>query len=137
MDKLKKFLIIPVLYHVAIFVAMICFAATKDANLNIVGAVVADFAGCVIWAVFFAVMSIIHAILHEGKVYDYLYYCLGFIAIIAAVRAVVYRVTMGSTLLLVALTAGAVMFGIFIVWDCLFALTDHMMKKRPANKRRK
>lgn len=135
-DKIKKFLIIPVVYHMVIFIAMVCLSMMKDVNLNIVALWLADMGGCIVWAMFFAVMSIVHAILHEAKVYDYLYICLAMIFVIGMVRVIVYKIAVGTGALLIAAGLGAATLGIFVVWDCLFAVTDHMMKKRPGRKNR-
>lgn len=134
MDKLKRLLALPVLYHVAIFVAMVCFSLTKDADLNMVVALMLDFAGVLIGAMFLAVISIIHAILHDGKVYDYLYYCLAIVFIVGIMRVVVYKLAIGTSACLIGAGAGVATLGIFVIWDCLFAFTDHMMKKRTGRK---
>lgn len=137
MDKLKKSLIIPAIYHAAVFIAMIYFRFTKDIELNIVFALVLDFAGVVVGPMFYAVVSIAHAILHDGKVYDYLYHCLGYIGGIGVVRIILYPLLMGTSLIIVGAAASFVSLGVFVIWDCLFALTDRMMKKRPGRKRQK
>lgn len=137
MDKLKKSLIIPAIYHAAVFIAMIYFRFTKDVELNIVFTLILDFAGVLVGSMFYAVASIAHAILHDGKVYDYLYYCLGYILGIGVVRIILYPLLMGTSLIVVAAAASFVSLGVFVIWDCLFALTDRMMKKRPRRKKQK
>lgn len=131
MDKLKKLLFIPLLYHLVIFVLMIALSFTPDRNLNIVRVMLFDMCGVLVMPMFMAVISIIHAILHESKVYDYIYYCLGFLLIIGVARLVIYPLIMDKSMIVVAAGALFVSLGVFVIWDCLFALTDRLMKKSP------
>lgn len=133
MDKIKKFTALPLCYHALLFVAFALF------NKNSAGwsLIVVDLLmGLIVTPVLLAVLSIAHAIVHEGKVYDYLYSCLGVLAITAVLRGVLYFVFRGG-LAGLALAAGTlvVSVGVFAIWDCIFALTDRMMKKRPGKKR--
>lgn len=137
MSKLQKSLVIPAIYHAIVFAVMAFFSFSKDLELNIVVTLLMDFAGCIVTPMFFAVASMAHAILHDGKVYDYIYNILIQLGIISAMRIVLYPVLMGKSLLLVGVIASFASLGIFVVWDCIFALTDHMMKKRPRNRNRK
>ena len=132
MDKLKKFLLIPVVFHVAIFATMIYMIVTKNNALGTF--MLLDLCGVVISPVFYAVMSMIHAVIHEGKVYDYIYHCLIYLVLIGLVRVAIYWASAPTTAL-VAAACILVSIGIFTLWDIIFAFTDHMMKKGPKRKR--
>ena len=133
MDKLKKFTALPLCYHALLFVAFALFnKSLTAANLIVVDLLL----GLIVTPVLLAVLSIAHAIVHEGKVYDYLYSCLGVLAITGVLRGILYFVFQGGKVGL-ALAAGVlvVSVGVFTIWDCIFALTDRMMKKRPGRKK--
>lgn len=95
--------------------------------------------GAVVTPMLFAVVSVIHAIVHESKVYDYIYYCLGFLGIIALLRLAAYFAIAGINVQIATVAAVVAVLSIFIfvVWDFLFAVTDHFMKKGPRKKKRR
>ena len=129
MDKLKKFLFLPLCYHIGLFVA---FAILNKSATGMSLITVDLLLGLIVTPVLLAVLSIAHAIVHEGKVYDYIYGALMVLIITGVLRGVVYFVFQGGKvgLMLAAVTLG-VSVGVFTIWDCIFALTDRMMKKRP------
>lgn len=134
MDKIKKFLAIPLCYHIGLFVAFAIFNGSASSMMLIT---VDLLLGLVVTPVFFAVLSIMHAIVHEGKVYDYIYNCLAYLAVIGVLRVILYFVFNGGSIgILLALAALVVSVGVFTLWDCIFALTDRMMKKRPGKRRK-
>lgn len=133
MDKIKKFLLLPVAYHVALFITL----AILNENMGAMIILPLDLvSGAVVTPMFMAVLSIAHAIVHDGKVYDYIYICLIYLAVIGAIRALVYFLCGGGMPGLAAAGVCLVIsVGVFTIWDCLFALTDHMLKKRPGKRK--
>ena len=134
MSKLKKLLIVPIVYHVAILGVLLYMSMNYDPKLNVVAPLILDWMlGAIVTPMFFAVISIIHAIVHEGKVYDYIYNCLAYLGIIGLLRCAVYFFIDGITGATLG-AAGAILavsVGVYVLWAALFTLTDHMMKKRP------
>ena len=134
MDKIKKSLFIPVMYHLALIITL-CILQSKPSSAIIT--TIELLFGAIVTPMFYAVASIVHAILHEGKVYDYIYYSLAGLGIIGLIRLVAFCVFAGEAIImgvLLALGVFAVSVGIYALWACLFALTDRMMKKRPTRK---
>ena len=134
MDKIKKFLAIPLACHVALFIALAVLHTNALAMMLITFDLLL---GALVTPMYFAVLSMAHAIVHDGKVYDYIYACLIYLAVIGVARGLVYFVC-GGALTGVAAAAGCLVIsvGVFTLWDCLFALTDRMMKKKPGKKRK-
>ncbi len=134
MDKIKKFLSIPVAYHVALFITL----AILHTSASSIMVMTTDLLlGAIVTPMFMAVLSMAHAIVHEGKVYDYIYTCLIYLIIVGVLRGVVYFLCGGGVPGLAA--AGVCLVasvGVFTIWDCLFALSDRMMKKRPGKRRK-
>lgn len=133
MDKIKKFLAIPLCWHLGVFVA---YAFLKSSSTAMMLITVDLMLGLVATPVYLAVLSIIHAVIHEAKVYDYIYSCLGVLFATGLVRGAAYLIFGGGSVSL--LLAGGVLVvsvGVFTLWDCIFALTDRMMKKRPGRRK--
>lgn len=133
MDKLKKLLIAPVVYHVIVFIAMFFLA---DTNYGM-GIVLADVCGVLIAPMFMAIVSMIHAVIHDGKVYDYIYNCLIYLLLIGVIRIGVYFVLGEVIAVMFAAACIFVAIGVFAIWACLFAFTDRFMKKSPNKKNKK
>lgn len=134
MDKIRKFLALPLFYHGGLLVA---FAILNSTATGMSVMTMELLLGVIVTPVLLAVLSVAHAIAHEGKVYDYIYSALTVLLVISVVRGVVYYVFDGGMVgLLLAAGALVVSVGVFTLWDCLFALTDRMMKKKPGKKRK-
>ncbi len=130
---MKKFLALPLCYHIGLFIAFIMLSKSAT-GMSLV--MIDVLLGLVVTPVFLAVLSIAHAIVHEAKVYDYIYNCLAILLIIGVLRGVVYFVFQGGDAgMMLSVGTLVISVGVFTIWDCIFALTDRMMKKRP--KRRK
>lgn len=136
MKKQNKLLYIPLCYHLALFITMLILQLTKSNALGFI--VLLEMCGIVVSPVYYAVWSICHAIVNEGKVFDYFNKNMISLAIIGGIRIVFYLVFAPKSILF-ALGALAVSLGVYSMWSALFALTDKMMKKRPGrrNKKRK
>lgn len=133
MDKIRKFLSIPLFYHAGLLIA---FAILNNTAAGMGVMTVELLLGVIVTPVLLAVLSVAHAIVHEGKVYDYIYGALTVLVVTGIVRGVVYFAFDGGKVgLYLALGAFVVSVGVFTLWDCLFALTDRIMKKRPNNKK--
>ncbi len=131
MDKIKKLLVIPVIYHVVLLVVL---AALYFSNSPVVANVltVELMLGAVATPALFALLSVIHAVFHEAKVYDYIYKCLIYLLVIGVLRLVVYVALNGGRIGAIASAVCIlVSIGVFTLWDCLFAIVDKFMKKRP------
>lgn len=131
MDKLKKLLVLPVVYHIVVLAVMMYMNVTR--NNAVTTAFLMDMCGVIVWPVFMALVSLMHAIIHEGKVYDYIYVCLINILIIGIARCGVYAFE-SMNILLVAAACFVVMLAIYVLWATLFAFTDRFMKKKPGKK---
>ncbi len=130
MSKIKMSLFVPIVYHLALVIAMCTLPGKSTMGVTVMELMF----GIVVTPMFFAVLSMCHAILHDGKVYDYIYYCLGFLGIIGLIRVVAYVIFGSMAGFLFALGLWVVSIGVYALWATLFALTDRMMKKRPAHK---
>lgn len=133
MDKIKKFLTIPLFWHLGLFIAYAFLKSTSTATMLIT---VDIMFALVVTPVYLAILSVIHAVIHEAKVYDYIYLCLGMLFATSLVRAAAYFIFDGGNVSL--LLAGGILVvsvGVFTLWDCIFALTDRMMKKRPRKRK--
>ncbi len=131
MDKLRKMLYIPVACHSALFIGMVIVAAMK---INPSVFVLLDWCGVLLSPIFLSVLSVAHAIVHEGKVSDYLKDSLICLLAISTVRVVLYSI-FAFGVMPVAAACALISFGVFLIWDGVFMITDNVMKKRP--KRRK
>lgn len=132
MDKIRKFLSVPLFYHAGLLIA---FAVLHNKATGMGIMTIELLLGVIITPVLLAVLSVAHAIAHEGKVYDYIYSALTVLLATGVVRGVCYFAFDGGKVgLLLALGALVVSVGVFTLWDCLFALTDRIMKKRPNKK---
>ncbi|MGM9551874.1 MAG: hypothetical protein ACI3XA_06410 [Clostridia bacterium] len=127
MDKIRRFIYLPVIYHSAVFLAMIVVLAMK---INVSLLVLLDWCGVLLSPILLAILSVAHAIVHEGKVFDYLKDCVISLCAVSIVRVVLYSV-FSLGILPVAAMCALISFGVFFIWDCVFALTDKIMKKKP------
>ncbi len=126
---MKKFLALPLCYHIGLFIAFIILNKSAT-GMSLV--MIDLLLGLIVTPVFLAVLSVAHAIVHEAKVYDYIYTCLGVLLVVGVLRGIVYFAFQGGeTGMLLAVGTLVVSVGVFTIWDCIFALTDRMMKKRP------
>lgn len=132
MDKLKKFTALPLCWHIGLFIAF-AILNQKGAGMSLI--MVDLLLGIIVTPVFLSVLSVVHAIVHEGKVYDYIYVCLMVLLVTGILRGVLYFAFNGGMPGL-TLAAGAlgVSVGVFTIWACIFALTDRVMKKKPKRK---
>lgn len=137
MDKIKKFLIVPVIYHVVLLAVLAVLYFSGSAAVATV-LTVELLLGGIATPAFFALLSVIHAVFHDAKVYDYIYKCLAYLAVIGLLRLVVYAVLGGGNVgVMASLACIAVSVGVFTLWDCLFAIVDKLMKKRPGKHKKK
>lgn len=130
MDKIRKILYMPVAVHCALFVAMV---VCQFAEINMSLLILLDFCGVVVSPMFLAICAIAHAIIHEGKVFDYLKDSVIALLAVGVIRLVLYGVYSHAILPIAAICA-AISFGVFFIWFAIFAFTDNMMKKKPKRK---
>ncbi len=134
MKKRTKLLYIPLCYHLALFITMLILQLMKSNAIGFI--VLLELCGVVISPVFYAVVEMAHAIMDEGKVFDYFNKCLLYLGAIGVLRVVFYLL-FAKNAVLFSLGALAVSIGIFSMWSALFALTDKMMKKRPGRRKKR
>lgn len=134
MEKLKKFLYVPLAYHAAIFVTMIILELLKSNVSGIMGLI--DLCGVLVTPMLYATVSIVNAIVFEGKVFDFFYKSIAYIVVIGVIRIAVYAF-MAPSLAVFSIGALIVSVAVFSLWEALFALTDKMMKKRSGPRGRK
>lgn len=134
MDKIKKFLFIPIFCHAVLLLGMaVMFFAKENAMLGFFLAEIV--CGAAAAPAFLALVSMIHAIYDDAKVYDYIYLCLGELVAIGIVRLGVYALLGGGMIgITVSLASLAISVGVLTLWDCIFALIDRFMKKRPGRR---
>ncbi|MBR5536204.1 MAG: hypothetical protein IKU60_06120 [Clostridia bacterium] len=134
MDKIKRFLTLPLFWHGGLLIAFAVLNG-KAAGMSLI--TVDVLSGLIVTPVFMAVLSVAHAIVHEGKVYDYIYSALTILVATGIMRTVVYSAFGGGKAgLLLALGVMVISVGVFTLWDCIFALTDRIMKRKPNHKRK-
>lgn len=130
MDKIRRILYLPVAVHCALFVAMV---VCQFMGVNMSLLILLDWCGVVVSPMLLAICAVAHAIVHEGKVFDYLKDSVLVLGAIGVIRLVLYGVHSYAILPIAAICAG-VSFFIFFIWFAVFAFTDNMMKKKPKRK---
>ncbi len=138
MEKTRRMLYLPLAFHAAVLLAMtvMFFMKMKTGAFGIL--VMADLAGVLVSPMFMALMGICHAILHEGKVFDYLRESVVYLVIIGLLRMAVYAVQYIDSFVM-TLTMAAVAIGIYFLWASIFSFTDKLMKQKtkPWNRRKR
>ena len=127
-EKTRRLLYLPLAYHAAILLAL-AFTTLRQSSASVMLFLVLDLAGVLISPMFMSLMSIAHAILHDGKVYDYLKQGTLYLLVIGALRVLLYfflargRLSFAFACLIASIA-------IFYLWDAIFAISDNLMKKR-------
>ena len=127
-EKTRRLLYLPLAYHAAVLIAL-AFTTLRQNQASMALLALLDLAGVLISPMFMSLMSIAHAILHDGKVYDYLKQGSIYLLVIGALRVLLYlwlarsRVSFAFICLIASIA-------IFYLWDVIFALSDNLMKKR-------
>lgn len=134
MDKIKKFLYIPIAYHLALFVTMAFLTVMKSTALGFI--FLLELSGVIISPVFYAVLSMCNAVINGDRVYDLFKISAAYLLVIGVMRIVFYFVFARGAVLF-SIAASIVALAVFCLWIALFSLTDKMMKKRPKRKYRK
>jgi hypothetical protein len=132
MERTKKLLYLPLAYHSALLLSLAVMWALKI-NMSAYGLLwLLDLCGVLISPMFMALMAISHAILHNGKVFDYLKLGCIYLAIIGILRILLYA-SQGEWLFAVGCAISSI--AIFLLWEIIFNFTDKMMKKPRKRKR--
>lgn len=133
MEKIKKFMCLPIAYHVALFITMAALNIMKSGAMGFI--FLFEICGVIISPVFYAVLSMCNAVLYGGKVYDLFSKGTIYLLVIGAVRVVCYALLAPNTVPF-AVGSAVVAIAIFFLWSALFALTDKMLKKRPGRNKK-
>lgn len=128
-EKTRKLLYLPLAYHAAILLALTILFLSKPETGAYALLIFLDLAGVLVSPMFMALMGISHAILHDGKVYDYTRCSVIYLIIIALMRMAFYAWQYIDSLAMTAIL-GVASVCIYILWTAIFSFTDKLMKQK-------
>ncbi len=128
MERTRKLLYLPLAYHTAILVALAFMAAMKINAASYGLLLLLDLCGVIVSPMFMALMAISHAILHDGKVLDYLKQGCIYLAVIGLLRTALYA-WQSTEQTFFAVICGLAAIGIFLLWEAIFHFTNKLMNK--------